>query len=111
MKESRRSQVAGRKSQVGVPSRGRPQVAPTRVELHIGELALHGFDRVDPAQIRTSVRSELERLLIENGTPSSFGQGGDVAHLEGEAFTAASSANAGAIGAQIARAIYRGLGQ
>lgn len=87
------------------------QAATARIELHISELALHGFNHVDPAQIGTSVRQELSRLLNERGTPSAFTQSGNVAHLEGEAFTAASGANADAIGAQIARSIYRGLGR
>ena len=83
--------------------------APGRIELHIGELALHGFDHVDSTQLGATVRQELSRLLTENGTPSALIQTGSMANLEGEAFTAAPGASADAIGEQIARAIYRGL--
>ena len=88
---------------------GSTHAAPTRIRLHIGELALHGFDHVDPVQLGNSVQQELTRLLVEQGTPAPLEKSGGQAHLEGGAFTVESGANSEMMGARIARAIYRGL--
>jgi hypothetical protein len=83
--------------------------SPGRIELHVGELALHGFDPVDPTQLGATVQQELSRLLTENGTPSALSQAGSMINLEGGTITIETGARANAIGVQIARAIFRGL--
>jgi hypothetical protein len=114
MEKGRNTQVAGHKS-LSTNHRLRAKqiegsrTVPRRIELHIGELTLHGFDHVDPNQLGSTVRHELSRLLAEQGIPSSLEDPASLTHLEGEAFHIDAGANSDIIGARIARAIYRGL--
>ncbi len=79
------------------------------VELRIGELVLHGFPPSDRQRIGGAMERELARLFAEKGIPPSFGQGGEVARLDGGAFEAKPSFGAEAIGVRVARAVYQGL--
>lgn len=77
------------------------------VELHIESLVLHGFSPLERHRVAEAVRLELARLLRERGLP--LERAGEVARLDAGAFTVATGAGAEQIGAQVARAVYRGL--
>ncbi len=79
------------------------------VELHIEELVLHGFAPQDGHRIGAAVEAELARLFAEPGMPPSLANGGEIAHLDGGAFEAATGSGAEAIGGQVAQALYGGL--
>ena len=79
------------------------------VELHIAELVLHGFEPGDRYRIGDAMERELARLLIEQGTPPTLGQGREVACLDGGAFEVAPGSRAEAIGVQVAQAVHGGL--
>ncbi|HSD82553.1 MAG TPA: hypothetical protein VLG46_01765 [Anaerolineae bacterium] len=78
------------------------------IELHIEELALHGFPAADRHPIGTAVERELARLLAERGKQSRL-TGGEIARLDGGAFAVTPNATPEMIGMQIAQAIYTGL--
>jgi hypothetical protein len=80
------------------------------IDLHIDELALHGFEPADRELIAAAVERALLRLLTERGLPPRLAQGG-VAQIDGGSFEVAPGSGAEAIGAQVAQAIYGGLGR
>lgn len=82
--------------------------SPT-IELDIDELAIDGFPMLDRDRLSGAIRTELVRLLTEQGPPSLLNQSGDVMTLPGGTLTAGRSADATTLGIQIARAIYGGL--
>lgn len=80
------------------------------VELHIGELVLHGFAARDRHSIAKELETELARLIGEGSLP------GAREHLSAErmhagAFKVPAGAKPQAAGAQIAQAVYRSLRQ
>lgn len=81
------------------------------IELHIEELVLHGFARKDQVRIQRAVEQELSRLLTEQGIPGGLAQGGELQQLNGGSFNVRSGMRAEAVGAQVAQAIYGGMGQ
>ena len=107
--ERRRTKDEGRrtKDDLSSPLGVRPSPA---VELHIDELALHGFAPADRYRIGAAVEHELASLLTERGLPPSLGLIGELARLDGGAFELAPGMPAEAIGARIARAIYAAVG-
>ncbi len=78
------------------------------VDLRIEEVVLHGFAPGDRYRIGDALERELSRLFTEHGMPP-LAQGGDIGCLDGGAFEVAPSSNAGAIGVQVAQAVYGGL--
>ncbi|MGH9944725.1 MAG: hypothetical protein ACRD9R_20450 [Pyrinomonadaceae bacterium] len=83
---------------------------PPKVELHIEELVLHGFAPGDGVDIGAAVERELARLFAEQGVPPSFMHGLEATRVNAGGFNVAPGAQAEAIGAQVAQAIYGGLG-
>jgi hypothetical protein len=83
---------------------------PTRLELHIDELVLHGFPSTDRDAIATGVRTRLAGLLAEGGLPGSLLDSGRVDHLDAGQYEPAPDAPARHTGDQVAAAVYRGLG-
>ena len=81
------------------------------VELHIEELVLHGFAPGDRYRIGEAVEQELARMLADRGVPESLAQGGEIASVDGGAFEVAPGSRAGVVGAQVAKAVYGGLGR
>jgi len=79
------------------------------IELHIEELVLHGFAPGDRYRIAEGVEQELTRLLADRGVPQSLTEGGEIASVDGDAFEVAPGSRAGVVGAQVAKAVYRGL--
>jgi hypothetical protein len=86
-------------------------VKPKNIELNIEELVLHGFAPGDRYSIGEAVEQELTRLLAERGVPHSLERGGEVANMDGGAFEIAPDSRAQVVGAQVAKAVYRGLRQ
>jgi len=86
-----------------------PTPAQPSIDLHIEELALHGFSPGDRYRIGDAVERELARLLAEQGVPPSLAQGFEVARMDGGAFEVQPQARPETIGAQVAQAVYRGL--
>ena len=83
---------------------------PRNVELRIDELVLHGFEPGERHRIGAAVERELARLFVERNAPLSLTQDGETAHLDGGSFEVGLDARGEDIGAQVARAVYGGLG-
>lgn len=79
------------------------------IELHIEELVLHGFPPGDRRSIGGAVERELAMLIAEKGAPAALVNGGEIEKLDGGSFQAVQGSKPEATGAQIARAIYRGM--
>ena len=79
------------------------------LEVYIEELVLHGFEPRDRYRIGEAIQRELTRLFADQGVPPSLAQGGELARVDGGMFDVASGSKSDAIGAQVARAVYRGL--
>lgn len=80
------------------------------LELSIDRLILHGLEGADGHGLREAIEAELTRLLAEEGVPPSLAEGGHVARLPGGKFDVAPGAKPAAIAAQVARAVYGGMG-
>ena len=83
---------------------------PGNVELRIEELVLHGFEPADHHRIGEAVESELARLFVEEGVPTSLAREGGTDRVDGGTIEAQPGSGAEAIGALVARAVYGGLG-
>lgn len=76
---------------------------PKKIELHIDELILDDSLQGDKYSIGQAVEQELSRLLAEHGVPQSLAGRGNIDHIDGGTIETPSS------GAQVARAVFRGL--
>ncbi len=79
------------------------------IELHIEELVLHGFSPGDRHRIAGAVERELAMLIKEKGAPQDLVNNGGIEKLNGGSFQVGQSSKPEATGAQIARAVYRGM--
>ena len=103
----------------GVPNHLRKSAAsadshplrPRKIEVHIEELVLHGFELGDRYGIGDAIEHELARLLGEQGVPFSLRSENATDELKAPAFKAALGAKPPAIGRQIAQAVYEGFSQ
>lgn len=84
---------------------------PAKINLQIDELILHGFPVSDRHLISAAIQQELAKLFAERGVPRSLSQGGTIHQLDGGKFEMPAGTRADAMGAQIAQAIYGGLGE
>lgn len=82
---------------------------PRRVDVHIEELVLHGFDPRDRHRIGEAVREELSRLLAEGEPPLSPMHAREVRRIDGGAFGVRQGQSPTVTGSQVARAVYGGL--
>ncbi len=83
------------------------------VNLNIERLVLEGF-QLRPGEhlaVRASAERELSRLLSEGGISHELLSGGAVPRLSASDIRVAGDADAGAIGRQIAQAVYGGIGK
>ena len=80
---------------------------PARIDVHIGELVLHGFETAERDDIRTAFEREVTRLLAERGVPASFAHAGIDAQMDAGSIRITRGLGAAAVGAQIAQAIFR----
>ena len=85
-------------------------IPAARIDLHIEELVLQGFNHLDQAELGVRVQEALSQLFADQGLPAALNQGGQVNALDGGTFTVQPDAGAGDIAGQIAQAIYRGFG-
>ncbi|HYC62441.1 MAG TPA: hypothetical protein VEK79_23015 [Thermoanaerobaculia bacterium] len=76
------------------------------IELHIGELVLHGFDPHQRHDVGDAVHAELARLLGERGIEVTHGI--EISHLDGGSFALRPGARAAGEG--IARSVHTALG-
>ena len=87
------------------------RTAPPAVELHIGELVLHGFAPAGRYTIADAVERELARLFAERGVPLGLAPGGEIDRLDGGQLQLAPGSDGQAIGLGVAQAVYRSLGR
>ncbi len=83
------------------------------IYLQIDRLVLDGLGLAyaDRELLSAAVEAELARLLGEGGLSDSFSGGAAVAALPRAAIEVAAGAEPGQLGAQIAQAVYSGIGQ
>jgi hypothetical protein len=79
------------------------------IEVHIEQLVLHGFAPGDRHRVGAAVERELTVLLAAGKGLGLLRRDAEVAHVAGEAFDVPTGARPETIGAQMARAVYRGL--
>jgi len=77
-----------------------------RIELHIEELVLEGFEPADRHRIGDAVERELARLFGAQGLPTHFAESIEVERIDGGAFQVGRGARAEAIGAQVSRVVF-----
>lgn len=75
---------------------------PSRIEVHIEELVLHGFDPRDRLSIGDAVQSELSRLFAE-GDMTLPRRDVHIDSVDGGAFVLERAAPAEAVGGHVAR--------
>ena len=80
---------------------------PFELNLHIGELVLHGFEHLDRAELGTAVRQSLVRLFGENGLPASIEHAARMDRIDGGTLDLPANAGVSVIGERIARSIHR----
>lgn len=81
------------------------------VELYIERLVLDGVP-LGPGQgdrLRTSVETELQRLLTDGDVPPRLANGGTVPYVSGTSIHLAEKSGTQQLGQQIAGAVYGGL--
>jgi hypothetical protein len=79
------------------------------IRVEIEALVLEGFEARQAGRIAAALESELSRLLQEEGEPEAWASSQEVAQLEVAPIQISPRHSPEAIGAQAARAIYRGL--
>lgn len=83
---------------------------PREIRVRIEELVLEGFSPADRLRIGAAVERELGHLIAEHGLPA--GAAASVARdvVDGGSFAREPLATPSSVGAQVARAVYAGLG-
>jgi hypothetical protein len=79
-----------------------------RVELVIDQIVLHGV-KADPRATRRALERELTRLFHEQGVPSSLQRSAVLSRLDAGRVSVSPNAKPGAVGRQVAHALYGGL--
>jgi hypothetical protein len=80
-----------------------------RVELHVEELVLEGFDPRDRHRIRDAVGRELTRLMGEGRGLQGVKRGSHVPELH-SGFSMRAGSTPERTGAQVAKAVYEAVG-
>lgn len=83
---------------------------PGNIELYVEELVLHGFSAADRYRIGQAVEHELGRMFAERGAPP-LTRSEEISRLDGGSFEVRRGSGVEVIGAQVARAVYGGLGE
>lgn len=83
------------------------------VNVHIERLVLDGLTvaHAERPALRATVEAELARLLAEGGLSPALRGGGALPSLPAGAIELPAEGNAVHLGAQIAQAVYQGLGK
>lgn len=79
------------------------------IQLHIGELVLHGFSPGDRNLIGDAMRAELQDLFVKRGVPEAISRGDDLARVSGGDIDLPSSGNLKDHGHRLAVNIYETL--
>jgi hypothetical protein len=82
-------------------------MTPSRIEVTIDELVLHGVAPGDRYAIAEALQVELGRLLTDQGVPPGWTREGATAKVD--AGTATQNPGGANLGARAAQAIYRGI--
>jgi hypothetical protein len=82
---------------------------PRSVEVHIGQLVLHGFSHSDRRPIAESIERELRALLTQEEFSNPIAL--EVDRINAGSFQLENKRRSESAGANIARAIYGGLRQ
>ncbi|HZS39127.1 MAG TPA: hypothetical protein VFF06_19985 [Polyangia bacterium] len=80
-----------------------------KIEVHIGELVLHGFRHADRHAIGDALAGELARALAAAPLPPSLAKTARVPSLDAGSVRVAPAAAPKAIGAQVAARVAGGL--
>jgi hypothetical protein len=84
-------------------------VSAPRVEVHIDELVLDGFERNHALRIGDALPNALARLLEERGAPSNLAEGGDFEAIDGGSIRLAPCMRPELIGERVGLSVYEGL--
>ena len=85
-------------------------MSPREIQVHIEELVLHGFSAADAPGIGAAVERELGRLFAERGVPEGLTRLSRPA-VDGGSFAHGTRPTPERLGAQVAGAVYGGLGR
>jgi hypothetical protein len=80
------------------------------IKLHIERVVLEGLPVQNLRLLRQTLERKLTQLLAEGGLSQRFRSGGAVPHLGGGTIRAGKSHSTKQIGADVARAVYHGIG-
>jgi hypothetical protein len=83
------------------------------ISVHIERLILDGI-RLSPGQgarVKAAVEAELSRLLISGGLASGLQSGGALPSVRADSIQVSAEGNPSRLGKQIARSVYRGIGE
>lgn len=94
-----------------LPPAPTPPAPAAHVRVRVGRVVLDGVDLAPGERVRfhAALEAELVRLLTEGGVPPALAGGGAYPRLRAGAPVDA-SAGAAALGGQVARAVYGGIG-
>ena len=82
---------------------------PPSIEVVIDELILRGFPASERQAIGEALSSELERLLVEQGWQHVSTPRPHLSTLDAGKINVTATSQPGAMGTQVAQAVYRGL--
>jgi hypothetical protein len=85
--------------------------AMNNIELQIDQLVLRGFEGIDQHQVGSAIQNELSRLIREQGLPVSLNQPRVIGNMNAGKFKMGKSTGPRDIGTQVAKKIYKGMGQ
>jgi hypothetical protein len=85
-----------------------PLASASKVQLHIEELVLHGFDPRGRYSISDAVQQELTQLFTGQGVPAQLTELSPTERIDAGSFQVGAAARTHAVGAQIANAVYGG---
>jgi hypothetical protein len=83
------------------------------IRLHVERLVLEGFDDLharDAPRLREALQAELTRLLSQGGLSPTLASGGAQPALTGRPLERVPGATPDALGVELARSVYGGLG-
>lgn len=86
-------------------------VKPREIRVHIEALVLEGFSSADRLRIGAAVERELGRLLAESGLPAGGAERLARDVVDAGSFAREHLGTPSSVGAQVAGAVYRGLGR
>lgn len=78
-----------------------------KIRIEIGELVVHGFDYHDHRRIGAAIEWELTRLISKNGLPQGISGNKEIPKIDAGSFNIDRHTNPRAIGAEVAKSIYR----